>query len=81
MEHLPNMDQYQDPLKIIFVNGDVWEGVKTDYICYAPPDLLEDEQDEEDELMVTYKGVAYTLRASEIKEIIGAHPARPMLKE
>ncbi|WP_120945106.1 hypothetical protein [Helicobacter labacensis] len=71
MKHLPNMDQYKDPLKIIFVNGDVWEGVKLYYAYYINSYSYVPEGDE-DCLGVVYQGEHYSLRASEIKEIIGA---------
>ncbi len=63
------MDNYSRLLKITFIDGDIWENAKLNGYDYAPPNLLEDEADLEDELRVTYQGIRYSIKASEIQKI------------
>ncbi|WP_121022621.1 hypothetical protein [Helicobacter vulpis] len=69
MKNLPDMSKYPSPLKITFEDGDVWENVRRDYVYRAPANPQPDEELEEDEIGVTYQGMKYSLKASEIKAI------------
>ncbi|WP_163534180.1 hypothetical protein [Helicobacter suis] len=72
MKSLPNMNNYPKLLKITFVDEDVWENVKFDGWYCARNYSYVPEDDQEDELYVTYRGAKLTLKASEIKTIESA---------
>ncbi|WP_163532060.1 hypothetical protein [Helicobacter suis] len=69
MENLPDMDKYTSPLKITFVDGRVWEGAKLDGVYYVGNYSYVPEDDNEDELFVTYQGMGYSIKASRIQTI------------
>ncbi len=63
------MSKYPPPLKITFVDGDIWENVELEAVYYAGNYSYVPEDDNEDELFTTYQGIGYSIKASEIQEI------------
>ncbi|WP_104683477.1 hypothetical protein [Helicobacter suis] len=69
MGNLPDMSKYPRPLKITFVDGDIWEGVELEAVHYAGNYSYVPEDDSEDELFVNYQGMGYSIKASDIQKI------------